>query len=294
VRYRFIFDHVATFPVVAMSRVLRISRSGYFTWLKRSASHRQRENDHILDRAKAAHKASKGTYGSPRVHRDLRSEGLTCSLNRVARIMKLGNVAARPLRRFAVTTDSNHRHPRAANMLDQDFAVAEPNKVWSADITYIWTAEGWLYLAVVLDLFNREVVGWSMKNEIDQLLVITALRSALISRHPPAGLICHSDQGSQYASGAYQTELSKAQAVCSMSRRGNCYDNAPVESFFSTLKREMIHRQQFRTRQEARTAIFQWIVAWYNSKRRHSALDFISPKQFRMDHYQNKASEMAA
>ena len=277
-----------------MCRVLTVSRSGYADWLKRPPSVRQVENAHILVRARAAHKASNGTYGSPRIHLDLLAEGISCGVNRLARIMEVGQITARPLRRFAAATDSKHRRPVAANLLNRDFRVAEPDTVWSADITYIWTREGWLYLAVVLDLFNREVVGWSMQKDIDQTMVIAAMRGALANRRPRPGLICHSDRGSQYAGAEYRALLEGAKAKCSMSRRGNCYDNAPVESFFSTLKREIVHRRQFGTRAEAKAAVFQWIVAWYNSKRRHSTLDFMSPEQFGRRHKLATAKIMAA
>jgi transposase InsO family protein len=189
-------------------------------------------------------------------------------------------ITARPLRRYTVTTDSNHPLPVAPNRLQQQFTVDQPNTHWSADITYLWTGEGWLYLAVVLDLYSRRVVGWSMKDSLDRSLVLNALQGALLQRKPGDGLICHSDRGSQYASGDYQTLLAQAGADCSMSRKGNCYDNAPVESFFASLKKELIHRSSFATHEEARSAVFEWIAVWYNHKRRHSTLGYLSPQQF--------------
>jgi transposase InsO family protein len=178
------------------------------------------------------------------------------------------------------TTDSTHPLPVAPNLLKQQFSVEKPNTHWSADITYLWTGEGWLYLAVVIDLYSRRVVGWSLQNALDRSIVLEALKSALQLRHPEPGLICHSDRGSQYASNDYQQLLSEAVAVCSMSRKGNCYDNAPVESFFASMKRELIHRRSFATHEEARSAVFEWIAVWYNRKRRHSTLGYLSPEQF--------------
>ena len=198
--------------------------------------------------------ASKGTYGSPRLHKELREKGIPCSRNRLVRIMRKYEITARPLRRFTVTTDSDHSVPVAPNLLERQFTAEAPSRKWTADITYVWTREGWLYLAVVLDLFSRRVVGWAMSHTLERSLVIDALQMALAARKPTAGLLCHSDRGSQYASGAYQQALKKAAAVCSMSRKGNCYDNAPTESFFASLKRELVYRTTFATREEARGA----------------------------------------
>jgi transposase InsO family protein len=194
--------------------------------------------------------------------------------------MRIAGIQARKKRRFVVTTDSKHQLPVAANVLDRQFTVAVPNERWASDITYIWTMEGWLYLAVVLDLFNRQVVGWSTDSTIDQLLVARALSKALHMRRPSAGLLHHSDRGSQYASRAYQEQLSQAGIVCSMSRKGNCWDNAVVESFFSTLKTELIGDYVYRTRAEARANIFEYIEIWYNRQRRHSSLGYLSPTEF--------------
>jgi len=247
-----------------------------------------------VDRIRAAHHESKGTYGSPRITQELRDSEVDCSRNRVARIMRKYGITARPLRRFVVTTDSKHRLPVAPNRLDQKFTVEMPNTHWSADITYLWTGEGWLYLAVVLDLYSRRVVGWSLQDSLDRSVVITALESALMQRTPRVGLICHSDRGSQYASDDYQALLSKAGAICSMSRKGNCYDNAPTESFFASLKRELIHRYTFATREEARITVFEWIAVWYNRKRRHSTLGYLSPEQFEQQHLPLETTQRAA
>lgn len=216
--------------------------------------------------------------------RDLRAVGVRCGKNRVARLMRKHGITARPLKRFVVTTDSKHNLPVAPNLLEQQFGAEKPNTRWSGDITYIWTSEGWLYLAVVVDLCSRRVVGWSMKSTMDRSLATAALDAALKLRRPAVGLLCHSDRGSQSASGDYQKQLSDAGIVCSMSRKGNCCDNAPVESFFASFKRELIHRSRFSTRQEARSAVFEWIEVWYNRKRRHSALGYISPEEFERQH----------
>jgi transposase InsO family protein len=208
--------------------------------------------------------------------------------------MRKYEITARPLRRYVTTTDSNHPLPVAHNRLEQKFTVEQPNTRWSADITYLWTGEGWSYLAVVLDLYSRRVVGWSLKETLDRSLVLSALQGALMQRNPGAGLICHSDRGSQYASGDYQALLSGAGALCSMSRKGNCYDNAPVESFFASLKRELIHRCTFSTRKEARSAVFEWIAVWYNRKRRHSTLGYLSPDQFEQQHLSQDPMRRAA
>jgi putative transposase len=208
--------------------------------------------------------------------------------------MRKYQITARPLRRSVKTTDSTHSHPVASNLLEREFSVEQPNTRWSADITYLWTGEGWLYLAVVLDLYSRRVVGWSLQETLDRSLVLSALKSALLQRNPGAGLICHSDRGSQYASGDYRDLLSSAGAVCSMSRKGNCYDNAPVESFFASLKRELIHRRSFATQQEARSAVFEWITVWYNRKRRHSSLGYLSPEQFEQQSLSQEPMRRAA
>lgn len=276
--------------VRSLCEALQVSPSGYYAFRGRPRCRRVREADELRVHIQACFEASKRTYGSPRVHRDLQEQGYTCSRNRVARIMRENRIAVHPRRRFVVTTDSNHSQPVAANLLDQDFGADQPNTRWVSDITYVWTREGWLYLAAVLDLHNREVVGWSMHNEMDRSLVIDALTSALRKRQPAAGLICHSDRGSQYASNDYQAALAAAGIQCSMSRRGNCYDNAPMESFFGSLKRELVHRARFATRDQARAAIFWWIEVWYNRQRRHSALGYLSPEQFaRQSQFQRAA-----
>ena len=217
-----------------------------------------------------------------------KEQGLPCSEKRIARLMRLSQMYAVTCKRFVVTTDSNHALPIAQNLLDREFSVNTPNARRSADITYIWTAKGWLYLAVVLDLFSRCIVGGAMGETLERSLVLSALSIALTGRKPSAGLLCHSDRGSQYASGDYQQALKNAGATCSMNRKGNCRDNAPTEAFFATLKRELVHRTRFATRLEARSAIFEWIETWYNRKRRHSTLGYLSPEAFERQYKQQQ------
>jgi putative transposase len=295
VRYQFIHkliqeQHQGRFSLGALCRVMSVSRAGYHAWRNRQPSRREREETELLARIKAAHEQSRGTYGSPRIHQELKANGVACGRHRTARIMRKHGITARPKRRFVVTTDSRHNLPVAENLLGQQFGSEKPNARWVADITYVWTGEGWLYLAVILDLWSRRVVGWAMDKSLDRSLVIAALNAALRLRHPTEALICHSDRGCQYASSDYQERLSAAGIVCSMSRKGNCYDNAPVESFFASLKRELVNRCAFQTRDQARQAIFWWIEVWYNRKRRHSALGYLSPEQFERQHLIQRAA----
>lgn len=274
---------------------MQVSSSGFYAWSGRSQSPpclRNRQEQQLLVRIRAAHKQSDGTYGSPRIYKDLRAEGLRISRKRIERIMRKHGVCGQPLKKFKVTTDSKHNLPVAENLLDQKFEVEAPNTRWSGDITYIWTGQGWLYLAVILDLWSRRVVGWSMQANMERALVLEALDAAVRNRRPAPtnGLICHSDRGSQYASGDYQAILQENGITCSMSRKGNCYDNAPVESFFASLKRELIYRRRFNSQQEARTAVFAWIEGWYNRKRRHSALGYLSPEEFEKQQQTLKAA----
>jgi len=217
---------------------------------------------------------------SPRILRDLREEGFCCGKHRVARLMRQAGLRAVLPRRFQRTTDSKHALPVADNLLGQDFTTSKADECWAADITYLWTGEGWLYLAVVLDLFSRRIVGWSMQASLDKELVLDALSMALCQRRPSPSLLHHSDRGSQYASTDYQTRLKEAGITCSMSRKGNCWDNAVMESFFGTLKNEMVHRCRFATRQVARRDVFEYIEVWYNRQRRHSSLGYVSPAAF--------------
>ena len=267
---------------------MAVCRSGYYAWRKRGPSVQTQQNAALCEQIKGVHQDSDQTYGSPRIYQELKEQGIACSEKRIARLMHLSHLYAVTTKRFVVTTDSNHALPLAENLLDREFSVDTPNARWAADITYIWTSEGWLYLAVVLDLFSRRIVGWAMGTTLERSLVLAALDMAVTSRQPQAGLLCHSDRGSQYASGDYQQALKNANAVCSMSRKGNCWDNAPTESFFATLKRELVHRRRFATRQEARSAVFAWIETWYNRKRRHSTLGYLSPEAFEKNYQQQQ------
>ena len=263
-----------------MLRVLEVSASGYYVWRNDPGSDRKKENLRLVTHIKAVHEESSKTYGSPRIHAELCSRGIRCGKNRVARLMRQGGIQARHKRKFKATTDSNHQLPVYENRLNRSFEVSSPNTSWAADITYIWTHEGWLYLAVILDLFSRKIIGWSMSAGMEKQLVIGALLMALGQRKPGVGMLHHSDRGSQYASKEYQALLSDGRISCSMSRKGNCWDNAVLESFFSTLKREWVQGKKYRTRSEARADIFYFIETWYNRKRRHSTLGYLSPVEY--------------
>jgi putative transposase len=284
VRYQFIQSLAGQFPIAALCRALQVAKSGYYAWCKRQPSVRQREEETITGRIREHFEASRQTYGSPRILRELRAEGIVCGKHRVARLMRGAGLRALQPRRFMVTTDSKHVLPVADNRLNQDFTASRVDERWAADITYVWTGEGWLYLAVVLDLFSRRIVGWSMQASLHKQLVIDALTMALRLRRPDPGLLHHSDRGSQYASADFQEALGDAGIVCSMSRKGNCWDNAVVESFFGTLKVELVHRCRFATRQQARQEVFEYIEVWYNRSRRHSTLGYLSPAQFERLH----------
>ena len=278
--FQFIRDHREHFPVRLMCRVLEASPSGFYDWLRRPESQRAAEDRALIEKIQAVHNESRRTYGSPRVHASLKAAGYRIGRKRVARLMRENDIRPRTKRKFKVTTDSRHDHPIAPNLLDRQFTVEAPNTVWLADLSYIWTREGWLYLAVVLDLFSRQVVGWAMDEQMPQELTLAALDMALKRRRPLPGLMHHSDRGSQYAAGAYQKRLVEHGIVCSMSRKGNCWDNAPMESFFHTLKTELVHHRDYLTRDEARRDIFEYIEVFYNRQRSHSTLGYLSPAQF--------------
>ena len=268
------------FPVQRLCKVLGVSSSGYFAWKERPASLRQRDDMVLLAHVRAAFAVSNRTYGSPRMVHELRDNGLAIGRRRVARLMRENGMKARQKRRFKRTTDSLHAFPVAPNLLDQDFTATGPNQKWGADISYVWTREGWLYLAVVIDLFARRVVGWATSDRLHKELALSALRRAIVIRRPPAGLIHHADRGGQYCAIEYQAELRRHGILISMSGKGNCYDNAMVETFFKTLKSELVWRTIFQSRADATAAIGRYIDAFYNPVRRHSALDFKSPLQF--------------
>ncbi len=280
------------FPVKVLCSVLKVSRSAFYAWLKRPPSRRKRENEALVIKIQDIYKTSRKSYGSPRITAQLNAQGSQCSENRVARLMRENNIAVHPRKRFRPTTDSNHSHSIAANLLDRKFTTDQPDTAWVADITYIWTAQGWLYLAVILDLFSRKVVGWSMDDNMRTRLVINALDMALGQRNPETGLIHHSDRGSQYASKEYRDALKIAGLQCSMSRKGNCWDNAVAESFFGTLETELRGKYYWMSRDQAKMAIFEYIEVFYNRKRIHSTLGYKTPVDYEKQ-YTKKDSKAA-
>jgi putative transposase len=279
-KYSFIDNHCSVYRVEKMCHVLQISRSGYYAWKKRGNNGRFEENERLATSIRQIYEKSRRLYGSPRITAELHAWGIRCGKNRVARLMRINGIAAKTKRRFKVTTDSRHRLPVAPNLLDQRFYAAAPNSVWASDITYIWTQEGWLYLAAVLDIFNRQIVGWAMDRHITRGLVIDAVQMAVRQREPASGLLFHSDRGSQYASYDFARLLEGHGFIQSMSSTGNCYDNAIVETFFHTLKTELVYFEKYRTRAEARRSIFEYIEVFYNRIRRHSALGYQSPVNY--------------
>ncbi|MDR6397894.1 putative transposase [Herbaspirillum seropedicae] len=279
-KYGFIAKHRTIWPTRTMCRLLGVSTSGFYDWLDRPVSQHQRENAQLLQAIKHSHEASDGTYGSPRVVRDLIDAGFACSENRVARLMKAAGIKARHKRRRTPEQRAVAAHSVAPNLLDRQFAATEPNQKWAADFTYVWTGEGWLFVAVVLDLYSRRVVGWSMQSTMTAQLVMDALLMAVFRRGRPRAVLHHSDQGSQYTSEDFQRLLESHGIICSMSRRGNCWDNAAMESFFSTLKTERLSKKHYRTRDDLRADVFDYIERFYNPHRRHSTLGYLSPVQF--------------
>jgi len=277
-RYRFIHAEQATYPITRLCRTLGVARSGYYAWLARGPSTRQQADHALSVQIAAAHRSSRGTYGAPRIHAVLRQGALRCGRKRVARLMRAASLTGiRRGRRVPRTTVADPTRAAAPNRLDRDFAATAPNQVWVGDLTYIPTREGWLYLAVLLDAHSRRVVGWAMADHLRAELAVDALALALGRRRPSAGLIHHTDRGSQYTAGAYQQVLATHGMTVSMSRAGDCYDNALAESYFATLKAELVNRQVWPTRQAARQAIFEWIEVFYNRQRLHSALGYCPP-----------------
>jgi len=277
VRFGVIQTEKAMYPVRVLCRTLLVSASGFYAWCRRGLSLRAQEDAALKVEIRAAHAASGKRYGSPRIHADLKADDQHVGRKRVARLMREEGIEGQRKRRFRVTTDSRHSHPVAGNQLNRNFTASAPNKIWVTDITYIWTREGWIYLAAILDLFSRRVVGWSMDSSIDRTLALDALGMALKTRLPEPGLLHHSDRGVQYASTEYQSQLRERGMVCSMSRKGDCWDNAVAESFFSTLKAELIHRNDYVSRSQAYASVFEYIEVFYNGRRRHSALGYVTP-----------------
>ena len=279
-RFQFIATEKAAFPIRLLCRTLQVSRAGFYAWPGRAPSARARADQRLGIEIATIHAETRRRYGSPRVRAELVKRGRRTSRKRVARLMRIRGLAGRRRRRFRVTTQSRHPFPIAANLLARQFERSAPDQAWLTDITYIPTGEGWLYLAVILDLCSRFVVGWAMNERITDDLTLDALGMALARRRPPAGLLHHSDRGSQYASGEYQRVLAHHGIVCSMSRRGDCWDNAVAESFFATLKVELVHDAAWATRAVARPELFEYLEVFYNGQRRHSALDYLSPREF--------------
>lgn len=263
-----------------IAAMLAVSVSGFYTWLKRPKSKRVEEDEVLTEKIVVFHASSRRSYGSPRIHQDLKAAGYKVGRKRVARLMKSAGLRGKSKRRSKTTTNSRHSRSRAENLVQQNFAVADPDTLWASDITYISTAEGWLYLAVTLDLFSRKVIGWAFSERLTDDLTLSALEMATRQRPTSITLIHHSDQGSQYASAGFRTALTTNGIVQSMSGKGNCYDNAVVESFFATLKTEEVEAAGYETRQQAKTSLFSYIEGFYNSKRRHSSLGYLSPNDF--------------
>lgn len=278
--FRFIDEHTEHWPVRVLCDALGVSRAGYYAWCHRPASADVRNQEALLVEIRAIHAEFKARYGSPRVHAELVDRGHDCCVNTVAKLMRNHGIRAKSARKFRCTTDSDHDLPVAENILDRQFDRARPNEAWVADITYLPTREGWLYLAAVEDLYSRRVVGWSMAEHLESRLVYDALALAVERRLPGEGLLAHSDRGSQYASEHYQRLLVEHGITCSMSRRADCWDNAPMESFFASLKKELVHDANFATRAQARAAVVEYVEVFYNTKRRHSSLGYVSPAEF--------------
>jgi putative transposase len=280
-RYQFVEKHHDLFPAREICRALKLSSSGYYSWKNRSPSQRETINMNLLERIKEIQIETDQTYGSPRITDSLRDEGCFVSRPRVARLMRKHGIKAKTCRKFKVTTDSDHRYPISPNLINQEFWADQFGKIWTSDITYIRTREGWLYLTVVMDIFNRQIIGWAMSERLTaSVTTLAALKHACNRFHPESGLIFHSDRGVQFACNDFREQLSHHQIIQSMSGKGNCYDNAITESFFSTLKKELVYHRKYKTRWEARQSIFQFIEIFYNRKRKHSSLGNMSPEQF--------------
>jgi transposase InsO family protein len=277
-RFRFIEDRRADYPVTVLCDVLAVSPAGYYAWRSRPESRRSAANRAIVDDIKQVHHDACGRYGSPRIHAELKAQGRGVSRGRIERLMRhhgIRAIMARPRR--VRTTDSRHDFPIAPNLLERNFTASAPNRIWLADITYVETGQGWLYLATVMDLYSRRIVGWAMQDHLRAELPLAALRMAISAKRPGAGLIHHSDRGVQYASADYRKLMQSAGFKVSMSRKADCYDNAPMESFFHTLKTELVHHRHYATRNEATRDIFAYIEGFYNRTRRHSAIGYVSP-----------------
>ncbi len=282
-RYRFVHEEKAVFAVAMLCRVLRVARSGYYAWARRGVSARAQADEALITRIAAVHERSRRTYGAPRVHAELRAAGVRCARKRVARLMRAAGLVGCHRRRRARTTVADPAHTPAPNLVARDFTAAGPDRLWVGDITYLPTHEGWLYLAVLLDVHSRRVVGWAMADHLRTELALAALAMALRVRRPPPGLVHHTDRGCQYTAAAYREALAARGVTVSMSRAGECLDNAMAESFSATLKAEIADARVWPSRAAARTATFEWIEIWYNRQRRHSALNYRAPVTFEED-----------
>jgi transposase InsO family protein len=279
-KYAFVAEQAAHYPVTTLCQVMLVSRRGYYDWLDRPESKRSIANRQLLAVIRELFYQYREVYGAPRIQKALQKLGLACGLNRVARLMRENDLVPKTIKKFRVTTDSRKSRNPAANILNRDFEAERPNEKWVADVTYIATREGWLFLATVLDLYSRKIVGWSMHNRLTSDLAKRALQHAIDARSPALGLIVHSDRGKEYYAGEYQQLLAQYGLICSMSRRGDCYDNAVMESFFHSLKVEEVHHRDFKTRAEARTVLFDYIELFYNRQRLHSSIGYQSPVEF--------------
>ena len=279
-KYRFIEKHRSEFRVQKMVKVLGLSRSGYYQWRKWPESKLKKANKTLLNEIESVYNDFKGRYGSPRITIELKANGTRCSENRVARLMRHNDIQAKTKRKFKATTNSKHKLPVAENLVKQNFTAVEPDKLWTSDITYIWTEQGWLYLAVVLDVCTRGIVGWATSHLMTKDLVLRAVKQALWQRTIKTDIIFHSDRGSQYASKKVKELLAKHHITQSMSGKGNCYDNAITETFFKTLKVELVYFEKYQTRQQAHSNLFEYIELFYNRKRRHSAINYMAPAQY--------------
>lgn len=286
-KYAFIKERLAGYPVSTLCRVLGVTAQGYYAWEKRPQSARRQADQRLSAKIRVIHAETRQRYGSPRIHDELRDQGVRCSKKRVERLMREESLRAKAGRKFKATTDSSHDKPVAPDLVKREFAAPAPNQVWVGDITYLWTSEGWLYLAVFIDLYSRKVVGWATGTRMTSGLVRLAFLRAVARRRPPPGIIVHTDQGAQYASAAYRAALAEAQARQSMGSRGDCYDNAVAESFFHSFKVEAIHGSDIETRREMEVELFEYIERFYNKKRKHSALGLRSPEQFENGDFNN-------
>ena len=281
------------YPLWLMCKVLQVSRAGYYHWIKRITSCRYLEERRLLEIIRYHYNRSRGTYGLPRIYAAIRKEGLKVNKKRIARIMRANNIRAKTKKRFKVTTKQNSRTKASENMLKGNFSSERENRIWTSDITYLWTKEGWLYLAVVMDVYSRKIVGWSLGSSLSKQLVVKALIMAIVHRKPEAGIIFHSDRGSQYTSNSVRNLLKSYQMTQSMSSSGNCYDNAITESFFHTLKIELIFWNRYQRREQAKRSIFEYIEIFYNRERLHSSIGYLSPVEFEMKRRQDLIEKVA-